>query len=158
MTRLLCIALVATAAADIAVNFTVTSDHPTQRTKISWFDPQGKLVEVGSIAPGETQQMAVQEGDACYLPLEVMNSNYTQLDKADVTLELDTKHAPTLFGGDLAAVQKLFFGGELKIDGNVMASNKLTVLQGMDPKLVDQARDKRLASGQPDTAAAGNMA
>lgn len=53
MTRLLCIALVATAAADIAVNFTVTSDHPTQRTKISWFDPQGKLVEVGSIAPGE---------------------------------------------------------------------------------------------------------
>lgn len=77
-----------------------------------------------------------------------------QLDKADVTLELDTKHAPTLFGGDLAAVQKLFFGGELKIGGNVMASNKLTVLQDMDPKLVDQARDKRLASGQPDTAAA----
>ena len=77
-----------------------------------------------------------------------------QLDKADVTLELDSKHAPTLFGGDLAAVQKLFFGGELKIGGNVMASNKLTVLQGMDPKLVDQARDKRLASGQPDTAAA----
>ena len=77
-----------------------------------------------------------------------------QLDKADVTLELDTKHAPTLFGGDLAAVQKLFFGGELKIGGNVMASNKLTVLQDMDPKLVEQARDKRLASGQPDTAAA----
>ena len=35
-----------------------------------------------------------------------------------------------------------------------MASNKLTVLQDMDPKLVEQARDKRLASGQPDTAAA----
>jgi 3-hydroxyacyl-CoA dehydrogenase/3a,7a,12a-trihydroxy-5b-cholest-24-enoyl-CoA hydratase len=77
-----------------------------------------------------------------------------QLDKADVTLDLDSKHAPTLFGGDLAAVQKLFFGGDLKIGGNVMASNKLTVLQDMDPKLVEQARDKRLASGQPDTATA----
>ena len=77
-----------------------------------------------------------------------------QLDKADVTLELDSKHAPTLFGGDLAAVQKLFFGGDLKIGGNVMASNKLTVLQDMDPKLVEQARDKRLASGQPDSATA----
>lgn len=77
-----------------------------------------------------------------------------ELDKADVTLELDAKHVPTLFGGDLAAVQKLFFGGELKVGGNVMASNKLVVLQGMDPKLVDQARDKRLASGEPETAAA----
>ncbi len=73
-----------------------------------------------------------------------------QLDKPDVTLDLDSKHAPTLFGGDLAAVQKLFFGGELKIGGNVMASNKLSVLQDMDPKLVEKARDKRLASGQPE--------
>jgi len=31
-----------------------------------------------------TQEMSVQEGDACYLPLEVMNSDYSQLDKADV--------------------------------------------------------------------------
>ena len=69
------------------------------------------------------------------------------LDKPDVTLELDSKHLETLFGGDLAAVQKLYFGGELKISGNIMASNKLMVLQGMDPKLVDEARDKRLASG-----------
>src|SRR5699024_4388884 len=74
------------------------------------------------------------------------------LDKADVTLELDSKHLETLFGGDLAAVQKLYFGGELKISGNIMASNKLIVLQGMDPKLVDEARDKRLASGAPAAA------
>jgi NAD(P)-dependent dehydrogenase (short-subunit alcohol dehydrogenase family)/acyl dehydratase/putative sterol carrier protein len=69
------------------------------------------------------------------------------IDKADVTLELDTKHVQTLFGGDLAAVQKLYFGGELKISGNVMASNKLSVLQGMDPKLVEEARAKRVAAG-----------
>ncbi|MFX4681892.1 SCP2 sterol-binding domain-containing protein, partial [Acinetobacter baumannii] len=60
--------------------------------------------------------------------------------KPDVTIALDTAHADTLFGGDLAAVQKLFFGGQLKISGNVMASNKLTVLAGMDKALVEQAR------------------
>src|SRR5699024_12351915 len=75
-----------------------------------------------------------------------------ELEKADVTLELDSKHLEILFGGDLAAVQKLYFGGELKISGNIMASNKLMVLQGMDPKLVDEARDKRLASGAPTAA------
>ena len=72
----------------------------------------------------------------------------------DVTLELDTEHVQTLFGGDLAEVQKLYFGGQLKISGNVMASNKLSVLQGMDPKLVDEAREKRLASGAPKAAPA----
>jgi len=76
------------------------------------------------------------------------------IDKADVTLELDTKHVQTLFGGDLAAVQKLYFGGELKIGGNVMASNKLSVLQGMDPKLVEEARAKRVAAGGASPASA----
>ena len=76
------------------------------------------------------------------------------LDKADVTLELPTEHIQTLFGGDLAAVQKLYFGGELKIAGNIMASNKLSVLQGMDPALVTKARDQRLqgAAAAPATA------
>ncbi|WOE43150.1 peroxisomal multifunctional enzyme type 2 [Acinetobacter chinensis] len=72
----------------------------------------------------------------------------------DVTLEMDEEHIPTVFGGDLAAVQKLFFGGQLKIGGNVMASNKLTVLQDMDKKLVDQARDARVASGDTTQAVA----
>lgn len=65
----------------------------------------------------------------------------------DVTIALDTKHLATLFGGDMAAVQKLFFGGELKISGNVMASNKLSVLQGMDKQRVEDARKARLAGG-----------
>ncbi|HEX4870032.1 MAG TPA: SCP2 sterol-binding domain-containing protein, partial [Moraxellaceae bacterium] len=69
------------------------------------------------------------------------------LDKADVTLELDAEHVETLFGGDLAKVQKLFFGGQLKISGNVMASNKLTVLSGMDKQLVEEARQQRIAAG-----------
>lgn len=70
-----------------------------------------------------------------------------QGDKPDVTLELDSEHVPTLFGGDIAEVQKLFFGGKLKITGNVMASNKLGVLSGMDKKLVEEARAKRLSGG-----------
>lgn len=69
--------------------------------------------------------------------------------KPDVTIELDSQYVDTLFGGDLAAVQKLFFGGQLKISGNVMASNKLTVLAGMDKALVEKARQERLASGAP---------
>ncbi|MDV2468404.1 SDR family NAD(P)-dependent oxidoreductase [Acinetobacter chinensis] len=72
----------------------------------------------------------------------------------DVTLEMDEEHVPTVFNGSLADVQKLFFGGQLKIGGNVMASNKLIVLQDMDKKLIDQARDARVASGDTTQAVA----
>lgn len=57
----------------------------------------------------ETQQMTVQEGDACYLPLEVMNSNYTQLDKADVFAL-----GATLF--ELASGNELPSGGQMYED------------------------------------------
>ncbi|WP_173911305.1 peroxisomal multifunctional enzyme type 2 [Acinetobacter sp. Marseille-Q1618] len=73
----------------------------------------------------------------------------------DVTLEMNEEHVSTVFNGTLADVQKLFFGGQLKIAGNVMASNKLIVLQDMDKKLIDQARDARVALGDttPTTSA-----
>src|SRR5690606_22317107 len=78
-------------------------------------------------------------------------------DKPDVTLELDTGLAPVLFGGDVAEVQKLFFGGKLKVSGNVMASNKLAVLAGMDKKMVEEARAGRVAAaGQSAPAAPVN--
>jgi len=77
-----------------------------------------------------------------------------QAEKPDVTLELDTEFSTTLFGGSLADVQKLFFGGQLKVQGNMMASNKLIVLQGMDKKLVEDARDKRIAAGSKVSAPA----
>lgn len=66
----------------------------------------------------------------------------------DVTLEMDEQHVETIFNGSLADVQKLFFSGQLKISGNVMASNKLVILQNMDKKLIAQARDQRVAAGQ----------
>jgi 3-hydroxyacyl-CoA dehydrogenase/3a,7a,12a-trihydroxy-5b-cholest-24-enoyl-CoA hydratase len=75
------------------------------------------------------------------------------IDNPDVTLEMDEQHVATVFGGSLADVQKLFFGGQLKIAGNVMASNKLTVLQDMDQKRVEAARDQRITAGsRVDTA------
>ena len=49
-------------------------------------------------------------------------------------------------------------GGQLKISGNVMASNKLTVLSGMDKALVAQAREARLASGAPAATTAASAA
>ncbi|MES3039680.1 MAG: SDR family NAD(P)-dependent oxidoreductase [Pseudomonadota bacterium] len=81
-----------------------------------------------------------------------------QIEKPDVTIELDAEHIDTLFGGDLGAVQKLYFGGKMKVHGNVMASNKLTALSGMDPKLVEQARATRVAAGGGSVVAAKAMA
>ncbi|WHP05964.1 MULTISPECIES: peroxisomal multifunctional enzyme type 2 [Acinetobacter] len=78
------------------------------------------------------------------------------IDKPDVTLDMDEQHIPTVFGGSLADVQKLFFGGQLKIAGNVMASNKLTMLQDMGQQRVEAARDKRIASGTVSQAITAN--
>jgi alkyl sulfatase BDS1-like metallo-beta-lactamase superfamily hydrolase len=76
------------------------------------------------------------------------------LEAADVTLEVDSEHGPTIFGGDMATVQKLYFGGTLKIAGNVMASNKLAALATMDKQLVEDARKARVAAGGGGAAAA----
>ena len=49
--------------------------------------------------------------------------------------------------------QQLYFGGKLKITGNVMASQKLTFLQKIDPAAVEAAMKARLAGGGPAKAA-----
>ena len=67
-------------------------------------------------------------------------------EKADVTLELDEEHLGTVVSSTLADVQKLFFGGKLKIGGNIMASNKLIVLQDIKPQRFEEAKAKRLGS------------
>ena len=76
------------------------------------------------------------------------------VDKPDVTLELEQAHLPTVVTASLAEVQKLFFGGQLKIGGNVMASNKLTALQAIDRKKYDEAKAKRLGGTAQANAAA----
>jgi 3-hydroxyacyl-CoA dehydrogenase/3a,7a,12a-trihydroxy-5b-cholest-24-enoyl-CoA hydratase len=75
---------------------------------------------------------------------------------ADVTLTLDDSDWLAMSEGK-ADPQKLYFGGKLKIGGNVMASQKLTTLmKGMDPAAAKEAIAKRKASGAsaaPPTAA-----
>jgi NAD(P)-dependent dehydrogenase (short-subunit alcohol dehydrogenase family)/acyl dehydratase len=57
----------------------------------------------------------------------------------DVTIELDDGLIATVVTATLPEVQKLYFGGQLKISGNIMASNKLTILQAIDPHLYQPA-------------------
>ena len=67
-------------------------------------------------------------------------------DGAEVTLELTEANLMALFveGAD---AQKMYFGGDLQIGGDVMASSKLEVISDMDPKLVEAAKAERVAGG-----------
>lgn len=68
--------------------------------------------------------------------------------KAECTLELSDANFMAMCTGQ-ADPQKLFFAGDLKISGNVMASQKLTFLEKIDPQLVlDAARARVGASGE----------
>ncbi|MDR3417051.1 MAG: SDR family NAD(P)-dependent oxidoreductase, partial [Nevskia sp.] len=55
-------------------------------------------------------------------------------EKPDVTLELADADFVAMSTGK-ADPNKLYFGGKMKVGGNVMASQKLAFLQKMDPKL-----------------------
>ena len=67
-------------------------------------------------------------------------------DKADCTIELDADLLHTVVTAPLADVQKLFFGGQMKVGGDVMASNKLSELSVIDPDQYDKAKARRLAA------------
>ena len=81
-------------------------------------------------------------------------------DRADCTLELDEEHVQTLVTRPIGEVQKLYFSGQLKIGGNLMASQKLAALHaiGTEPYERVQARLNRrptpVAAIAPETAAA----
>lgn len=80
------------------------------------------------------------------------------LSSPDVTLELSDADFIGMATGKLNA-QKLYFGGQLKISGNVMASQKLEFLKKVDGEklLAQMAAEGRLpagASGAPAAAAA----
>jgi 3-hydroxyacyl-CoA dehydrogenase/3a,7a,12a-trihydroxy-5b-cholest-24-enoyl-CoA hydratase len=67
-------------------------------------------------------------------------------DKPDVTLELADADFIAMSTGK-ADPNKLYFGGKMKVSGNVMASQKLAFLQKMDPKLLSEATAERAAKG-----------
>ncbi|HKY89460.1 MAG TPA: SDR family NAD(P)-dependent oxidoreductase, partial [Nevskiaceae bacterium] len=75
------------------------------------------------------------------------------LDKPDVTLELSDENFVGMCTGK-ADPNKLYFGGKMKISGNVMASQKLAFLQKIDPKLMDAVKSDSGGAAKPAAAAA----
>ncbi len=73
----------------------------------------------------------------------------------ECTLELDDADFMAMVKGE-ADPQKLYFGGKLKIGGNVMASQKLTFLQKMDPEKAKEAvlKARKAGAGAPAQQAA----
>lgn len=75
----------------------------------------------------------------------------------DVTLELAESDFIAMCTGQ-ADPNKLYFGGQLKIAGNVMASQKLTFLQKIDPKLLGAGMQSRAGGAAPSAQAVGSHA
>jgi 3-hydroxyacyl-CoA dehydrogenase/3a,7a,12a-trihydroxy-5b-cholest-24-enoyl-CoA hydratase len=67
-------------------------------------------------------------------------------DKPDCTLEISDNDFMDMVAGKADAM-KLFSSGKLKISGDVMASQKLTFLQKMDPKRAKEVAMSSRASG-----------
>ena len=65
---------------------------------------------------------------------------------AECTLEISDADFMAMCAGK-ANAQELYFGGKLKISGNVMASQKLNFLSKLDPKLVADAVKARAGAG-----------
>ena len=76
---------------------------------------------------------------------------------ADCVLELADADFMAMTGGK-ADPMKLYMGGKLKISGDVMASQKLTFLQKVDPKLALEAIHRKRAGGGAPAAASPETA
>ena len=67
-------------------------------------------------------------------------------ENSDVTLELSEDNLVAMLTGE-ADAQKLYFAGDMVIGGNVMASNKLEAISGLDASLIENKKSQRIASG-----------
>lgn len=75
--------------------------------------------------------------------------------KPDCTIEMSDANFMAMVKGEKDA-QKMYFGGELKIGGDLMASQKLSFLQKMDPSHVEEAMKARLGGGGATRASGGD--
>ncbi|MDY7232472.1 peroxisomal multifunctional enzyme type 2 [Hyalangium rubrum] len=91
-----------------------------------------------------------QPDSAWTLDLKNGQGSVTQgaVGKADCTLELTDADFLAMTSGK-ADPQKLYFGGKLKIAGNVMASQKLNFLQKIDPKEASASAAPAPVSSKP---------
>ena len=77
--------------------------------------------------------------------------------KPDCTLELTDADFVAMCKGEKDP-QKMYFGGELKIGGDIMASQKLTFLKKVEERHVAQAMEERGAGGGEASAESGGAA
>ncbi|MCA9671911.1 MAG: SCP2 sterol-binding domain-containing protein, partial [Myxococcales bacterium] len=84
---------------------------------------QFKLTDPDSVWTIDLKQGQVAEGETA---------------KSECTLELSDADFMAMVRGE-ADPQQLYFGGKLKISGNIMASQKLTFLQQIDPEAAKKA-------------------
>jgi 3-hydroxyacyl-CoA dehydrogenase/3a,7a,12a-trihydroxy-5b-cholest-24-enoyl-CoA hydratase len=98
---------------------------------------------------GTTFQFKIKNPDADYF-VDVKNGTGGVTkglgDKPDVTLEIADSDFMDMTSGK-ADPQKLYFGGKLKISGNVMASQKLMFLKDVKPEQALEAIKKARAAG-----------
>ncbi|AXQ29426.1 SDR family NAD(P)-dependent oxidoreductase [Solimonas sp. K1W22B-7] len=102
--------------------------------------------------PDSSWHLDMKAGDGTVNPGDAANP--------DVTLELSDEDFIAMSTGK-ADPNKLYFGGKMKVSGNVMASQKLGFLQKLDPKLLADAVKARGAGGAaaaPKAAAAAPAA
>ncbi len=95
-------------------------------------------------APDSAWTLDLKNGKGAVLPGAV--------DKPDCTLTLTDADFMDMTSGK-ADPQKLYFGGKLKITGNVMASQKLEFLKKIDPKAAEAAVKKAREAGAPKATA-----
>jgi NAD(P)-dependent dehydrogenase (short-subunit alcohol dehydrogenase family)/putative sterol carrier protein/acyl dehydratase len=101
-------------------------------------------------------QFELKNPDASWtLDLKSGNGKVSQgvAEKPDATLELSSDDWLAMSTGQVDPT-KLYFGGKLKITGNIMASQKLTFLQKIDPKLLEEVLAARAGSAAPAAIAA----
>jgi len=101
-------------------------------------------------------QFLLKEPDSAWV-LDMKSGDGTvrqgSADKPDVTLELSDADFVAMSTGK-ADPNKLYFGGKMKVSGNVMASQKLAFLQKIDPKLLQEAASAPAAAPTKAAAAA----
>ncbi len=105
-------------------------------------------------------QFELKNPDASWtLDLKSGNGKVSQgvAEKPDATLELSSDDWLAMSTGQVDPT-KLYFGGKLKITGNIMASQKLTFLQKIDPKLLEEVLAARASNAAPAATAAAPAA
>lgn len=96
----------------------------------------GKVFQFKLKNPGSVWTVDVKNSASC---------SRGETTKPDCTLELADSDFMDMCTGK-ADPQKLYFGGQLKITGDIMASQKLTFLQKLDPQMVIDAMQARGAN------------